>query len=61
MDQPCFVQQRKPIKQLLGENTDKRRAQASELVLLDQLVQIDAEQFKDKAEMLLVNEGILKS
>jgi hypothetical protein len=46
---------------LLGKNTDESRAQTTKLVLLDQLIKIDTEQFKDQTEMLPVDESILQT
>jgi hypothetical protein len=43
MDQACFVKQAQSIEQLLCENPDQGRAQAPELILLYQLVQVDTE------------------
>lgn len=47
MDDASFVQQAKTIEQLLRKNSHKCRAEAAELVLLDQFVKIDTEEFKD--------------
>lgn len=44
-----LVQQAQRIQQLLSKNPNESRAEASELVLLDQLVQVDAQQFEDQA------------
>lgn len=60
MDKSCFVQQTERIEKLLGEDSNEGRAQAPELILLDELVQVDAEQLEDKAEVLLMDEGILE-
>lgn len=60
MNQPRLVEQRKPVKQLLGKDSDQRRAQPAELVLFDELVQVDAQQLEDQAQMLPVNECILE-
>ena len=43
VDQPRFVQQSEAVEKLLREDSDQRGAETTELVLLDQLVQIDAE------------------
>ncbi len=40
---PRFIKQAKSIEQLLRKYPYKRCAEASELVLLDQLVQVDTE------------------
>jgi hypothetical protein len=46
---------------LLREHPDQRCTEAAELILLDQLVQIHAEQFEDETKMLAMNEGVLQS
>jgi hypothetical protein len=61
MNQSRLVQERKTCEQLLGKYSHQCGAQASELVLLDQLVEIDAQQFKDKTQMLSVYKSILQS
>ena len=58
MDQSRLIEQGKPIQQLLRKDADQGRAQASELVLLDQLVQVDTKQLEDQAQVLPMNEGI---
>ena len=60
MYQLRLTQQTKPIQQLLREDPHKRCAQPSELVLLDQLVQIHRQQLKHKTQMLPVNESVLQ-
>lgn len=59
--QARFVQEGQAIQELLGENPDQRGTKTPELVLLDQFVQIDAEKFKDQAQVLPVYKGILQS
>lgn len=61
MDQMGLVQETQGIQKLLGEDTDERRTQPSELVLLDQLVEVDTEEFESKAKVLAVNEGVLEA
>lgn len=61
MDQSSFLQEAQSVQKLLSEHSHKRCAQAPELVLLDQLVQVDAQQFKHQTEMLSMDEGILKT
>jgi hypothetical protein len=61
MDQSSFVEQRQAIEQLLGKDADKSCAEAAELVLLDELVQVDAEQFEDETQMLAMNKGIFET
>lgn len=46
---------------MLGEYAHESGRETAELVLLDELVQIDTEKFKDEAQMLSVNKGIFKS
>lgn len=43
MDQMGLVQETQGIQQLLCEDTDECRTQSSELVLLDEFVEIDTE------------------
>lgn len=61
MDQASFVEQRQAIEELLGKDADQGGAEAAELVLLDELVQVDAEQFEDETQMLAVNKGIFET
>lgn len=57
---PRLAQQTQAVKQLLRKDPHEGSAQASELILLYQFVEIDREQFKHKTQMLPVNEGILE-
>jgi hypothetical protein len=43
MYQSSLVQQTQPIQKLLRKDSDECRAQASELILFDQFVQVDAQ------------------
>lgn len=61
MYQPRLVQQTKRIEQLLRKDPNQRRTQSTELILLDELVEVDTQQLKDQTQMLLVNESILQS
>lgn len=61
MDQPGLVQETQAVEKLLSKHTNKRRAEAAELILLDQLIQVDTEQLKNETEMLTVDEGVLQS
>lgn len=54
-------EQSQAIDQLLRKHAHQCRGQSTELILLDQFVEIDAQQFEDKAQMLPVNKGILQS
>jgi hypothetical protein len=60
MNEPRLVQETKGVQKLLSKHPDKSRAQPSELVLLDELVQIHTEQLEDETKMLLVNEGVFQ-
>lgn len=60
MNQLGFTKQSKARKQLLSKDTNKSCAKTTELILLDQLVQVDAEQFKDETQVLPVNESIFQ-
>ena len=55
-----LVQETKGVQELLSKHPHKRGTQPSELILLDQLVKVDAEQFETQTEVLPVNEGILQ-
>jgi hypothetical protein len=46
---------------LLSKNTDESCAQTTKLVLLDQFIKIDTEQFKNQTEMLPVDKSILQT
>lgn len=56
-----FVQEAQGIQQLLCEDTDKGRTQPSELVLLDEFIEVDAEEFEGKAKVLAVDERVLQA
>ena len=43
MNEPGLVEQAQAVQELLGENADQRGAQASELILLNEFIEIDAE------------------
>lgn len=61
MNQMRLVQQTQGIQQLLCKHANKGGAQSAELVLLDELVEVDAKQFERKAQMLPVNECVLEA
>ena len=61
VDEPRLVQQGQAIQQLLCKDPDQGGAEAAELVLLDELVQIDAQQLEHQAQVLAVDEGVLES
>lgn len=61
MDQPGLVEESQAIQKLLGEDADQSCAEATELVLLDKFVQVDAEQLEDEAKMLSVDKGVFQS
>ena len=56
-----LVQETQRVQELLGEYPDQCCAQPPELILLDQLVQIDTQQFKHQTEMLPVDERVLQT
>ena len=58
MNQSCFIQKTETIEKLLCKDSDECGAKASKLILLDQLVQINTQQFEDQAEMLSMDEGV---
>lgn len=61
VDEAGLVEQGQAVEQLLSKHTHQGGAKASELVLLDQFVQVDAKEFENQAEMLAMDEGILQS
>lgn len=61
MNESRLVQKGEAVEQLLGKDSDQGGAEATELVLLDELVQIDTKQLEDKTEVLPVNECIFQS
>lgn len=60
MNEMSLVQKTQCIQKLLREDTNKCSAQASELILLDQLVKVDAEKLEGKTQVLTMDEGILQ-
>lgn len=60
MNESGLVEEGKAVEQLLGKDSDQRRAETTELILFDELIQVDAEQFKDEAQMLAMDESILQ-
>ena len=56
--QTCILQDSHGVQKLCHEDLDQLRAQALELVLLDELVQVGRKQLEYETEMVLVNEGI---
>ena len=61
MNQVSFIEKTQRIQQLLRKDANQGCTQSSELILFDQFVQVDAEEFECQAEMLSVDEGILES
>ena len=61
MYETSFVQQAESVKKLLSKHPDQGCAEASKLVLFDQFVEIDAQQFENQAKMLSMNESIFQS
>jgi hypothetical protein len=58
MYEPSLFQNGQGVKELGRKDLDKLRAEALELILLDQLVQVRRQQFEDKAQMIAMNKGI---
>lgn len=56
MNQPRFLQYTQRVEKLCCEDLDELRAQALELVLLNELVQVRGEKFKDEAQMVPMDE-----
>lgn len=56
MNQPGFLQHRECVQELRRKDLYELRAEALELVLLDQLVQVGREQLEDEAQMVFVDE-----
>lgn len=61
MDQSRLVQEGQTVQQLLSENPYQRGTKTPELVLLDQLVQVDAKKLEHQAQVLPVDERVLES
>lgn len=61
MNKPRLVQQGQSVEELLRKDSDESGAETTELVLLDELVKVDAEELEHEAEVLPVYEGILQS
>lgn len=61
VNQARLVEQCKTIEKLLSKDADQSGAESSELVLLDKLVQVDAEELKHQAKMLTVDECVLQA
>jgi hypothetical protein len=61
MNQVSLVQKTQRIQKLLREDSDERSAQASELILLDQLVKVDTEKLEGETQMLTMNESVLQT
>lgn len=60
MDQASLIQKRQPVQELLSEDPDQSCAKTTELVLLDQLVQVDTEELENQTQVLLVYEGVFQ-
>ena len=61
MNKMRLVQQTQRVQQLLGKDADEGRTQSTELVLLDEFVEVDAEKLERETQMLPVNESILEA
>lgn len=55
-----LIQETQGVQELLSEHPHKRGAQPAELILLDQFVEVDTEQFKTQTEVLPVDKGIFQ-
>ena len=58
MYEPRILEHSECIQKLCREDLDQLRAEALELVLLDELVQIRREQLEHKTQVVLVDEGV---
>ena len=61
MYQPRVLEDRERVEQLRREHLDELRAEALELVLLDELVQVRAEQLKHETQVVLVDERVAQA
>jgi hypothetical protein len=61
MDQMRLVQQAQSIQQLLSKHADEGGTESTELVLLNELVEVDTKQFESKTQMLTVNECVFQA
>ena len=61
VNKTSLVQQRQSVQQLLCKHTNQGCAKAPELILFDELVQVDTEEFENKAKMLPMDEGVLQT
>lgn len=48
MYEPSLVKQAKTVEQLLGKHSNERGAEAAELILLYQLIEVNAKQFENQ-------------
>ena len=60
MYKPCFVEEAQCIEQLLSKHSYESGTETPELILFDELVEIHAQQLKDKTQVLAVNESVLE-
>jgi len=60
MYKPRLVQQTKCIQKLLSKYSNQGRTQSPKLILLDELVQVDAKKLKDQAKVLLVDKCVFQ-
>ena len=58
MNQPRVFEDAQRVEELRGEDFHELRAQALELVLLDQLVKVGREELEDETKMVFVDEGV---
>jgi hypothetical protein len=60
MYQTSLVKQRETVEKLLSKHANQSSAESSKLVLLDELVKVDAKELKNQAKMLAMNESVFK-
>jgi len=60
MYQTSLIEQCETVEKLLSKHANQSSAESSKLVLLDELVKIDAKELKHQAKMLAMDEGVFK-
>ena len=61
MNEARLLEHGERVQQLRGEHLDELRAEALELVLLDQLVQVGREQLENETQVVFVDERVPQS
>jgi hypothetical protein len=61
VDETGLVEERETVQELLRKDAHEGGAEAPELVLLDELVEVDAQQLKHEAQVLPVDERVLEA